>query len=111
MEKECIFCNIVNGKTDTEFLYKDDTAVVFKDINPHAPVHDLIVPFKHIRSINDVTKEEEKIINHMLMTGRKIAEQEKVNESGYKLLFNVEWGGGQRIFHVHLHLLAGWDRK
>ena len=111
MEKECIFCNIVNGKTDTEFLYKDDTVVVFKDINPHAPVHDLIVPFKHIRSVNDVTAEEEKIITHMLMTGRRIAEQEKVNESGYKLLFNVEWGGGQRIFHVHLHLLGAWDRK
>ena len=111
MEKECIFCNIVNGKTDTEFLYKDDTVVVFKDINPHAPVHDLIVPFKHIRSVNDVTAGEEKIITHMLMTGRRIAEQEKVNESGYKLLFNVEWGGGQRIFHVHLHLLGAWDRK
>jgi histidine triad (HIT) family protein len=111
MDKECIFCNIVNGKTDTEFLYKDDTVVAFKDINPHAPVHDLIVPFKHIRSINDVTAEEEKIMTHMLMTGRKIAEQEKVNESGYKLLFNVEWGGGQRIFHVHLHLLGAWDRK
>ena len=111
MDKECIFCNIVNGKTDTEFLYKDDTVVVFRDINPHAPVHDLVVPFKHIRSINDVTAEEEKIVTHMLMTGRKIAEQEKVNESGYKLLFNVEWGGGQRVFHVHLHLLGGWDRK
>lgn len=111
MDKECIFCNIVNGKTDTEFLYKDDTVVAFKDINPHAPVHDLIVPFKHIRSINDVTAEEEKIMTHMLITGRKIAEQEKVNESGYKLLFNVEWGGGQRIFHVHLHLLGAWDRK
>ena len=111
MDKDCIFCNIVNGKTETEFLYQDDMVVVFKDINPHAPVHGLIVPFKHIRSINDVTAEEEKILTHMLMTGRKIAEQEKVNESGYKLLFNVEWGGGQRIFHVHLHLLGGWDRK
>ena len=111
MDKECIFCNIVNGKTDTSFLYKDDTLVVFKDINPHAPVHDLIVPFKHIRSINDVTAEEEKIVSHMLMTGRKLAKQEQVNESGYKLLFNVEWGGGQRIFHLHMHLLGGWDRK
>ena len=111
MEKECIFCNIVNGKTDTEFLYQDDRVIVFKDIHPHAPVHDLIVPRQHIRSVNDITDEEQKIVTHVLMTGRKMAEIEEVNQSGYKLLFNVEWGGGQRIFHLHLHLLGGWDRK
>ena len=111
MEKECIFCNIVNGKTTTEFLHQDDVVVVFKDINPHAPVHDLIVPRRHIRSINDVTDEEQAVVMHMLMMGRKMAESEGVNKSGYKLLFNVEWGGGQRIFHLHLHLLGGWDRK
>lgn len=111
MENECIFCNIISGATGTEFSYQDDRVVVFKDINPHAPVHDLIVPRQHIRSINDVTDDEQKIVLYMLMTGRKIAKLEEVGQSGYKLLFNVEWGGGQRIFHLHLHLLGGWDRK
>ena len=111
MEQDCIFCNIVNRKTDTEFLYEDDTVVAFRDINPHAPVHDLIVPYKHIRSINDVTEDEWNIVSHMLIVGRDLAKQEGVNESGYKLVFNVEWGGGQRIFHLHMHLLGAWDRK
>lgn len=111
MDQDCIFCNIVNRKTDTEFLYEDDTVVAFRDIHPHAPVHDLIVPYKHIRSINDLTEDEWKIVSHMLMVGRTLAKQEEVNESGYKLLFNVEWGGGQRIFHLHMHLLGAWDRK
>ena len=111
MEQDCIFCNIVNRKTDTEFLYEDNTVVAFRDINPHAPVHDLIVPYKHIRSINDLTENEWAIVSHMLTVGRDLAKQEEVNESGYKLLFNVEWGGGQRIFHLHMHLLGAWDRK
>jgi len=108
MEKDCIFCKIVNGKTSTKFLFENDNIVVFKDINPHAPVHLLIVPKKHIRSVNDLTKEDEKIVSETIMTGRDMAKQEGVSESGYKLLFNVERGGGQIIFHLHLHLLGGW---
>jgi len=101
VEKDCIFCKIVNEEIPTEFLYKDDKLVVFRDINPHAPVHILIVPKKHIRSIN----------SHMIMVGKDIAQKESVNSSGYKLLFNVERGGGQVIFHLHLHLIGGWEKK
>jgi histidine triad (HIT) family protein len=111
MEKDCIFCKIVNGEIPTEFLYKDDTLVVFRDINPHAPVHILIVPKKHIRSINDLTENDKEIISHMIMVGKDIAKKESVNSSGYKLLFNVERGGGQVIFHLHLHLIGGWEKK
>jgi histidine triad (HIT) family protein len=111
MEQECLFCNIVQGKTDTEFDYEDDRLVVFKDIHPHAPVHDLIVPRRHIRSVNDLTDEDRDLIAHMIYTGRKMAEQRGVGASGYKLLFNVEWGGGQRIFHLHMHLLGGWKDR
>ncbi len=110
MEKDCIFCKIVNGEMSTKFLYENDTLVVFKDINPVAPVHLLIVPRKHIRSINDLTEEDKKIVSETIMTGRDMAKQEGVSESGYKLLFNVERGGGQIIFHLHLHLLGGWSR-
>jgi histidine triad (HIT) family protein len=111
VEKDCIFCKIVNGEIPTGFLYEDDTLVVFKDINPHAPIHDLIVPKNHIRSINDLTEHDRKIISHMIMVGKNIAKKESVHESGYKLLFNVERGGGQVIFHLHLHLIGGWERK
>ena len=110
MEKDCIFCKIVNGEMSTKFLYENDTLVVFKDINPSAPVHLLIVPRKHIRSINDLTEEDKKIVSETIMTGRDMAKQEGVSESGYKLLFNVEKGGGQVIFHLHLHLIGGWKK-
>ena len=111
MEKECIFCKIANGEIPTKFLYEDDILVVFKDINPHAPVHILIVPKKHIRSINDLAENDREIISHMIMVGKNIAKKESVQSSGYKLLFNVERGGGQVIFHLHLHLIGGWEKK
>ena len=111
MEKDCIFCKIVNEEIPTEFLYQDDKLVVFRDINPHAPVHILIVPKKHIRSINDLTENDREIISHMVMVGKDIAQKESVNSSGYKLLFNVERGGGQVIFHLHLHLIGGWEKR
>jgi histidine triad (HIT) family protein len=111
VEKDCIFCKIVNGEIPTEYLYEDDALVVFRDINPHAPVHILIVPRRHIRSINDLTENDREIISHMIMVGKDIAKKESINSSGYKLLFNVERGGGQVIFHLHLHLIGGWEKK
>ncbi len=111
MQKDCIFCKIVNGEIPTEFLYEDETLAVFRDINPHAPVHILIVPKKHIRSINDLTENDRESISRMIMVGKDIAQKESINSSGYKLLFNVERGGGQVIFHLHLHLIGGWERK
>jgi len=110
MEKDCIFCKIVNGETSTKFLFENDTLVVFKDINPEAPVHLLIVPRKHIRCINNLTEEDREIVSEIVMTGRDMAKKEGISESGFKLLFNVEKGGGQVIFHLHLHLLGGWNR-
>ena len=111
MDQDCLFCKIANGQMDTEFIYEDDTLVVFKDINPHAPVHWLVVPKKHIRSINDIGEPDRPIISAMIDGARKMAEKAGIAQSGYKLLFNVESGGGQVIFHLHLHLLGGWERK
>jgi len=107
MEKDCLFCNIVKGNTDTDFLLETEDVVVFKDIHPHAPVHLLIVPKRHIRSVNDLTDEDRAIVSELLMTGKAMARRQHVAEDGYKLLFNVEYGGGQRVFHLHLHLLGG----
>ncbi len=108
MEKDCLFCKIVTGEIPTDFLYKSDTLVVFRDINPQAPVHLLIVPTKHIRSINDLTEADRKIISEMIMVARDMAQKESVAESGYRTFFNVEKGGGQLVFHLHLHLIAGF---
>jgi len=107
---DCIFCNIVQGKTDTVFLFENENLVVFRDIHPHAPVHLLIVPRRHIRSINDVGEEDREILSDAIWVGREMARMEKVDRSGYKLLYNVERGGGQVIFHLHMHLLGGWKR-
>nr|CBX28541.1 Uncharacterized HIT-like protein aq_141 [uncultured Desulfobacterium sp.] len=110
METDCIFCKIVKGEIPSTFLYENDNLVVFRDINPHAPVHLLIVPKRHIRSVNDLTEDDAKIVSEMIMTAKMMAEKESVSKSGYKLLFNVEKGGGQVIFHLHLHLIGGWKK-
>jgi len=107
MEHDCLFCKIANGATDTRFLFENDHVVVFRDINPHAPVHLLIVPKRHIRSINDLESSDDQILAELIMVAKQMAVQEGVAQSGYKLLFNVEKGGGQVIFHLHLHLLGG----
>ena len=108
MEKNCLFCRISRGETSTEFLFENDTLVVFKDINPAAPVHLLIVPKNHIRSINDLTVSDQPILAEMIMVAKDMAARQKIDRSGYRLFINVERGGGQVIFHLHLHLIGGW---
>lgn len=108
MEKECRFCQIVNGETATEILYQNEHVVVFEDIHPQAPVHLLIVPKKHIRSINDLTAADSAVVSEMILAAKHMAREHEVAISGYKLLYNVERGGGQLIFHLHLHLIGGW---
>ena len=107
-ESTCPFCQIVAGKREAKIICQDETVVVFEDIHPHAPVHLLIVPTKHIRSINDITEEDEGIVAAMIMRARDVAKEASVDRSGYKLLFNVERGAGQVIFHLHMHLTGGW---
>lgn len=110
MEKDCLFCKIANEEIPTEFLFKNDNLVVFRDINPQAPVHLLIVPIRHIRSINDIEENDGEIIAELISVAKDMAKKEGVNESGYRLFFNVEKGGGQVIFHIHLHLIGGWEK-
>ena len=108
MPTDCIFCEIIRGEKPADFIYRDDSVVAFKDIKPHAPVHILLVPKKHIRSINDLTDEDCPIISNLILRARKISEDLGIAKSGYKLVFNVERGGGQFVFHLHLHLVGGW---
>ena len=107
---DCLFCKIINKEIPSEFLYEDDSFIVFRDINPQAPVHLLIVPKKHIRSINDLEDKDLKIMSDIFIVAKKMAKDQEVDKSGYKLVFNVEKGGGQEIFHIHLHLIGGWKK-
>ena len=109
METDCLFCRISCGETSTDILFENDTLVVFKDINPAAPVHLLIVPKKHIRSVNDLTEADRSILAEMMLVAKDIAAQHGIAKSGYRLFVNVERGGGQVIFHLHLHLIGGWN--
>jgi histidine triad (HIT) family protein len=106
--KDCLFCNIANGATNTDLLFENDHMVVFRDIHPAAPVHLLIVPRRHIRGINDISDEDRTLLAEMMFVARDMARKEGIDQSGYRVFFNVERGGGQVIFHLHLHLIGGW---
>ena len=103
---DCIFCNIIQGKIPAQFVYKDEHVVVFHDIHPKARVHVLIVPIKHLDSINAVTSADTNIVGKMFVVAPLIAGQLGVKESGYKLLVNVGEGAGQVVPHMHMHLLG-----
>lgn len=107
-ESSCVFCRIIRGESPAEFLYRGPEVVVFKDIRPEAPVHLLIVPTRHIRSLNDMGEGDEALVGQMFLRAREVARELGISQRGYRLLLNVERGGGQIIFHLHMHLLGGW---
>jgi histidine triad (HIT) family protein len=110
MEKNCVFCRIARGETDTEILHANDQLIVFRDIRPQAPVHLLIVPRKHIRSVNDLAEEDAPILGELFRAAQEMARRLDIARAGYRLFVNVERGGGQVIFHLHMHLVGGWGR-
>lgn len=106
--RNCIFCKIIEGEIPADIIYKDKKFVAFEDINPKAPFHILVVPKKHIISINHLKKEDRDLIGELILITKKIARKVKINKKGYKLVFNVGKGGGQLINHLHLHVLGRW---
>lgn len=106
----CIFCQIAEHQQKAEIIFEDGQIVVFKDINPKEPVHLLIVPKKHIDSVNHLRKEDKELVSQMIFLAKKMAEEQKI-ESGYKLLFNVGRKAGQIVDHLHLHLMGGGELK
>jgi histidine triad (HIT) family protein len=107
MKDDCIFCKIIAGKIPSTIVYKDEKVTAFKDVQPMAPVHILIVTNQHIDSINEATIGDETSLGHLFTIARIIAEKENVNKSGYRLVVNTGTGAGQTVFHVHMHLLGG----
>ena len=104
---DCIFCKIIEKKIDANIVFENKEILAFKDINPLAPVHILIIPKKHIVSINDVSSEDVKLLGSMIIAARDIAKELNIAEDGYKLLFRTGKHGGQEVDHIHLHLIGG----
>lgn len=104
---DCLFCKMACKDIEPDIVYEDDNILAFKDINPQAPVHILIIPRRHISTINDLLAEDGEIISNMVLIAKKIAADCQIDESGYRLVFNCNANGGQSVFHIHLHLLGG----
>ena len=107
----CLFCKIIKGEIPTDFVYQDEDIVAFRDINPKAPVHILIVPKKHIEKLQVVSDNEKSLLGQALLVAKKIAEKEKITQSGYKVCLNCGEGAGQIVPHLHFHLLGGWKSR
>ena len=102
---ECLFCNIVNKKNSTDIIYQDDSILVFNDIAPQAPIHFLLIPKQHIATINDT--DDAYLIGKLAITATKIAKKLKIAKDGYRLVLNCNKNGGQAVYHIHMHFLAG----
>lgn len=107
MAKKCIFCEIIDKKIPAKIIYEDDLVVAFPDINPKAPIHILIIPKKHIATVDHLNRKDESIVTALIYAAQKIARDKNIAKNGYRLVFNVNNHGGQIIDHVHLHLLGG----
>jgi len=108
---ECLFCKIINNEAKATIVYRDEQATAFRDIHPAAPTHILIVPNKHIESVNRLEPVDEAAVGHLFTIARQLAAQEGIAEDGYRLIINNGADAGQVIFHLHLHLLGGARMK
>lgn len=107
MSDDCIFCKIVSGELPSEQLYQDEQVIAFRDLHPVAPVHVLVIPRKHIPSMNDLEDEDKPLIGEMFSVTRDLARHLGLAKSGYRLIVNNGPDGGQVVYHLHLHLIGG----
>lgn len=104
---DCLFCKIIAGQIPAATVYSDDRLVAFKDINPQAPMHVLIVPRRHISSLNELRSEDDGLVGEMIRRGAALAEENGHAAGGYRTVFNCNVDAGQTVFHIHLHVLGG----
>ena len=102
-----VFSKIITGEIPADVVYQDELVTAFRDINPQAPTHILIVPNKEIATVNDLTEADEQVAGRLLLVAKKLAAEEGIAEDGYRLMINCNKHGGQEVFHLHLHLLGG----
>jgi histidine triad (HIT) family protein len=103
----CLFCRIIAREIQGTFVHEDERAVAFRDINPQAPVHLLVVPRKHISSLAEATLEEQDLLGHLLLVGAELAREEGIIDGGYRTVINTNRDAGQTVFHIHVHILGG----
>ncbi len=108
---DCLFCKIIAGELSSVNVFRDEQVTAFRDIHPAAPTHILIVPNKHIDSVNMLAVEDEPLLGHLFTVAKQIAAKEGIAESGYRLVTNTNAHGGQTVFHIHMHLLGGARMK
>ena len=104
---DCLFCKIISGKIPGAIVHQDDRLVAFKDINPQAPMHVLVVPRRHIASLNELKPEDDGLVGEMNRLAAALAKQHGVSDRGYRTVFNCNADAGQTVFHIHLHVLGG----
>ena len=102
-----IFKKIIDKEINADIVYENDKVLAFKDINPVSPIHILIIPKKEIPTINDISSNDKELLGEMFITAQKIAKKLNINKNGYRVVFNCNEDGGQTVFHLHMHLLAG----
>jgi len=105
--KDCLFCRIVRKEIPAAVIYEDEQVVVFNDINPQAPLHALVIPKRHIATLNDVTPDDASIVGEMIRRAAGIAREKGYGDRGFRTVFNTNADAGQTVFHIHLHVLAG----
>lgn len=103
----CLFCKIIKREIPGSIVYEDDRVLAFNDINPQAPTHVLVVPKRHIASLNDITPEDDQIVGELVRRAAAIANDRGISAGGYRVLFNTNRDAGQTVFHIHLHLMGG----
>ena len=104
---DCLFCKIISGEIPCDMVYEDDKLIAFHDIDPKAPTHILVIPKKHIRSINELEITDRDLAGEILLATKKIAKIMAIDSSGYRTGFNTNDDGGQTVFHIHMHIIGG----
>lgn len=107
MAAECLFCKMVGGTIKPQTVYEDDKVLAFKDINPQAPVHVLLVPKQHLATLNDLDAKNADIVGALVLAAKKVADDYGISRSGYRTVINCNADAGQSVFHLHMHLLGG----
>lgn len=104
---DCLFCKVASGDIPAKIIYQDDMVVAFDDINPQAPQHKLVIPRKHIATLNDLQTGDTRLVGYMVQTATKLAQELSIDQEGYRMVMNCNAGAGQTVFHIHMHLLGG----
>lgn len=104
---DCLFCKIVDHTLNSNIVYEDNDLIAFDDIHPQAPIHKLIIPKRHIATVNDLTATDANLVGQMVLLAKQLAQNLEIAEDGYRLVLNCNKQGGQEVYHLHLHLLAG----